>query len=183
MDRALPAQVREAAANVRLLILDVDGVLTDGRLCYGPEGELLKTFDAKDGMGLKLLMQEGIDIAIISARSAPALKVRLKELGIERSYLGRGDKLVALSELTSELDMDLPSVAYAGDDILDLPVLRKVGLSIAPADAHFKVRGEVKWVTKASGGRGAVREMTDGLLSARGRLDAVIEAHLAEKSR
>lgn len=174
---------QEAAAGVRLLILDVDGVLTDGRLCYGPEGETFKTFDAKDGMGLKLLMREGVEVAVISARSARALKTRLSELGVERAFLGRGDKLTALRELTSELSVSLEQVAYAGDDVLDLPVLRAVGLSISPADGHEMVRGEVAWVTESGGGRGAVREIADELLRARGRLSAAVEEHLAGISR
>lgn len=180
MDRTIPG--KDAAARVRLLVLDVDGVLTDGRLLYGPEGELIKAFDVKDGLGLKLLMREGIEVAIISARNAPALRRRLTELGVARLYLGRSDKESALGELLGELSMSPDEVAYCGDDVLDLPVLRRVGLSIAPADAHPKVQDEVGWITDRPGGRGAVREIADWLLEARGRLDAAVEELLESKA-
>ena len=169
------------AARIRLLVLDVDGVLTDGHLLYGPQGEQLKTFDAKDGLGLKLLMREGIEVAVISARSAPALRARLDELGIARTYLGRSDKERALDELLSELSLSASEVAYCGDDVLDLPVLRRVGLPIAPADAHPIVRDEVDWITDRPGGHGAVREIADWLLEARGRLSDAVEDLLRAK--
>ncbi|HJK91503.1 MAG TPA: HAD-IIIA family hydrolase [Polyangiaceae bacterium LLY-WYZ-15_(1-7)] len=178
----LPHTLRERAAATRLLILDVDGVLTDGRLHYGPDGEQLKVFHVKDGLGLRLLMDEGVEVAVISARRAPALERRLKELRVERAQLGRGDKLAALHELLGELEVDASEVAFMGDDVLDLPVMRAVGLGITPADGHPLVRAEADWVTLGEGGRGAVREVADALLDARGRLEGAVEDHLARRA-
>jgi len=177
------ASVTPAARALRLLALDVDGVLTDGRLRYGPDGETVKVFDVKDGLGIKLLQEEGIEVAVISARRAPALERRLSDLGVRHAHLGRGDKIHALGELQQTLGIAPEAMAFMGDDVLDLPVLRAVGLAIAPADAHFLVRDEAHWVTDAPGGRGAVREVADGLLAARGRLSAIVEEHLAARAK
>lgn len=171
----------EAARRVAVLGLDVDGVLTDGRLHYGPDGEVVKRFDVKDGMGIKLLQEAGITVAVISARRAAALERRLSDLGIEHALLGRGDKLRALEELQETLGVPAENMAFMGDDVLDLPALRAVGLSMAPRDAHRLVRSEVTWVTEAAGGRGAVREVADGLLEARGRLQELVDAHLVQR--
>lgn len=171
----LPAEIRERAAAVELLILDVDGVLTDGRLNYGADGELFKSFDAKDGLGLRLLMNEGVKVAVISARRSPPLVKRLADLKITHPYLGRDDKLKALDELLVEVNVPLEQVAFVGDDVLDLAVLRRVGLGITVADGHAMVREEAAWVTSAPGGHGAVREISDAILEARGRLQAAVE--------
>lgn len=172
----VPDAVRDRAASVSMLVLDVDGVLTDGTLYYGAEGELLKAFHVRDGLGLRLLMQEGLDVAVISARRAPVLEKRLADLRIEHAYLGRDDKLKAYQELTAATGHDAARIAFVGDDLLDLEVLRRVGLPIAVADAHRLIQREVAWITGAPGGRGAVREVCDGLLEARGRLEAACEA-------
>ena len=178
MTAPVPDQLRDRAASIRLLVLDVDGVLTDGRLYYGADGEALKSFDVKDGLGLRLLMNEGVGVAVISARGAPPLRARLAELSITHALLAREDKLSALTELLDVTGVALEEVAYVGDDIIDLPVLRVVGLPITVRDAHTLVRSEVAWVTSARGGRGAVREIADGLLAARGRLEASCNALL-----
>ena len=181
-----PASIAERARSLRLLALDVDGVLTDGRLRYGPNGEEVKVFHVKDGLGIKLVEEDGIEVAVISARKAPALERRLADLGVTHAYLGRGDKRRALDELRAATGIDATHMAFMGDDVLDLPVLRSVGLAIAPGDAHFLVRRELTtsdgWVTHAPGGWGAVREVTDGLLAARGRLDQVVEDHLESRN-
>jgi len=172
----LPLHVKERAAAVKLLVLDVDGVLTDGSLSYGPEGELTKTFHVRDGFGIRLLLQEGIEVAIISAKDSAPLRARLADLRIGRIFLGREDKLAAFAELLGQVGVDASDVAYVGDDILDLPVMRLVGLPITVCDGHPFVRAEATWVTEAAGGRGAVREVADGLLEARGRLRAACDS-------
>ncbi len=170
-----PAEIRARVAAVELLILDVDGVLTDGRLNYGADGELFKSFDAKDGLGLRLLMNEGVKVAVISARKSPPLVRRLADLKITHPYLGRDDKREALQELLAEVNVPLERVAFVGDDVLDLAVMRRVGLAITVADGHAMVREEAEWVTHAPGGHGAVREVADAILEARGRLRQAVE--------
>ncbi|HEY8428992.1 MAG TPA: HAD hydrolase family protein [Sandaracinaceae bacterium] len=173
---SLPDSARERAASVRALVLDVDGVLTDGTLFYGPDGEAMKSFSARDGLGVRLLRLEGIAVAVISAKRSSALLARLRDLDITNAYLGREDKLAALDELAAALSLSPTEMAYAGDDLVDLPVMAAVGLPIAVADAHPRVRARAAWVTEARGGHGAVREIAESLLEARGRLDAACEA-------
>jgi 3-deoxy-D-manno-octulosonate 8-phosphate phosphatase (KDO 8-P phosphatase) len=166
---------------VKLLVLDVDGVLTDGRLYYGAEGESTKAFDVKDGFGLRLVHTEGIATAAISAKRSRMLERRLADLKVSDACLGREDKRVALDELCARFGVTPDDVCFVGDDVLDLPVLRVVGLAATPADGHALVKREVSWVLSARGGRGAVREVCDALLDARGRLDAAVEALLASR--
>lgn len=177
---SLPHELRAQAARVRLLVLDADGVLTDGRLYYGADGEVVKAFHAHDGLGLRLLRNEGVQLAVISGRAAPALERRLRDLRIHHVLLGRDDKQAGLLECLSSAGVSAEEAAFMGDDVLDLPGMRAVGLSIAVADAHQRVRHEAHWVTLAGGGRGAVREVADALLEARGRLDAAVDELLRE---
>lgn len=170
----LPETVRARARQVRLLVLDVDGVLTDGGLIYGAEGESTKRFHVRDGLGLRLLREQGYAIAVISARGGPALERRLRELGIGLAALGTHDKLLALTRLSEQLGIGLAECAFVGDDLWDLPALRAVGFPVSVADGHPLVRREVSFVTEAGGGRGAVREVADLLLAASGRLDAAV---------
>lgn len=170
----MPDAVRARASNVRAVVLDVDGVLTDGTLVYGRHGEELKTFHVRDGLGIRMLRTAGIIVGVISARESAALEARLDDLHIEHTLLGRGDKRDALIELASKLHAQPSQIAYAGDDLLDLGALAIAGVSIAPADAHPHVRACVSWVTTLGGGRGAVREVADDLLEARGELARVI---------
>jgi len=165
--RISPRALVARAARIRLLILDVDGVLTDGRLWYGPEGEALKAFDVKDGHGI-VLVRELVQLAVISGRPGKASEVRLRELGFPHLVFGERDKLRGYASL-AHLGIPDEEVAYMGDDVNDLPLLRKVGLSAAPADARPEVRAEVHFVTRAPGGRGAVRELCDLILRAKGR--------------
>lgn len=178
----LPDDVRERAAAIRALVLDVDGVLTDGSLEYGADGETTKTFHVKDGLGIRLCARERIAVAVISAKTSAPLRRRLEDLRVPHAMLGREDKSEALDEVMGALGITEREVAFVGDDLLDLPILRRVGLAIAPADAHPLVLSEVAWVTRALGGRGAVREVCDGLLAARGRLRASCEDLLATRS-
>lgn len=163
----LPPAVREAAAHIRLLVLDVDGVMTDGRLHYGPEGEESKAFHVRDGLGIKLARRAGIEVAVISGRGGGAVEQRMKELGIRHVRLKQDDKQAALEEIASELRIGMNAVACMGDDLTDLPVMEPCALGIAVADAHHTVREAADWVTSLSGGRGAVREVCDMLVDVR----------------
>jgi 3-deoxy-D-manno-octulosonate 8-phosphate phosphatase (KDO 8-P phosphatase) len=176
----MTTQVPPGAADVRLLILDVDGVLNDGRLWYGPDGELVKPFHSRDGFGIRLLLREGVQVAILSARRSAPLERRLADLHIRHAVLGRDDKRTGLDMLLRATGVAPEEAASMGDDVLDLPVMRRVGLPIAVRDAHPLVRAEAAWVTQHPGGGGAVREVADALLEARGRLRAACEALLAE---
>ncbi len=170
--------VNSKLQDIRVLVLDVDGVLTDGRIHYGGAGEMIKSFNAKDGLGIKMLQFVGIGVAVITARKSDALARRMYDLGIEHFFPGRPDKTAAVDELTQQLGVTLNALAYVGDDVLDLPVLRRVGLSIAVADAHAVVRDAVSWVTQAKGGDGAVREVSDLLLGRERPLVQVYDEYL-----
>ena len=169
---------RAVASRIRALVLDVDGVLTDGRLHVGPHGEMLKTFNVKDGLGLKLLMAAGYHVAVITARESLMVRNRMEELGIEEVMMGRRDKKLALRTMMLRLDLTPDRVAYMGDDILDLPAMNMAGFSMAPADAHPLVRKRASWTASMPGGGGAVREACDELLSATCNLESFIEEYL-----
>ncbi|HVS76033.1 MAG TPA: HAD hydrolase family protein [Steroidobacteraceae bacterium] len=156
-----------AAAGVRLLVLDVDGVLTDGRLYYGARGEALKVFHVRDGLGLKLLAAAGVTVAVISGRRSGMTGRRCRELGIRHLLQGVEDKLAAFHRLRARLGLASGVCACVGDDIPDVPLMREVGLAFAVADAHPQARGAAHVVTSLPGGRGAVREVCDYLLDAR----------------
>lgn len=164
---------RERLARVRLLVLDVDGILTDGRLYYGADGEVLKAFHVHDGLGMRMLANRGVPVAVVSAKSSAPLVRRLTELNVEHR-LGREDKVTALDELLTDFELSADVVAYAGDDLIDLPVLRRVGLAITVPDARPEVIAAADWITRTRGGRGAVREITDAILESRGELQAAI---------
>jgi 3-deoxy-D-manno-octulosonate 8-phosphate phosphatase (KDO 8-P phosphatase) len=156
---------------IRLLALDVDGVLTDGRLTYNEHGECLKVFHVQDGLGMRLAQRWGIPVCIISARDSGALRQRLDDLGIEHRFLGCNDKLSALSTITQQLNLNFAEVAYFGDDLIDLPVLTQVGSPFTVPNAHPMVLERVNSVTQRTGGRGAVREVIDQLLAEQIGLD------------
>lgn len=177
----LPAELRGVAAAIELLVLDVDGVLTDGTLYYSAEGEVLKAFHVRDGLGIKLLRHQGVEVAVISGKSGAPLERRLEVLGIERAYLARENKRSALEDLVEQIGCDPARVAHVGDDLIDLPVFERVGLPIAVADAHPAARAAAAWVTETPGGRGAVREIADALLEARGSLRAAFDAYLSTR--
>jgi len=163
------------AARVRLCVLDVDGVLTDGTLSYTAEGESEKRFHVHDGLGIRLLRESGIEVAVVSGRSSPALERRLRDLCIRHVRLGEQDKRAAVEHLSQKLGIGLEEMCFAGDDALDLPAMRVVGLSIAVPNAHSRTLAAADWVTDKAGGAGAVREIADALLEARGALDAAYE--------
>ena len=158
-------ELRQRASAVRLVIFDVDGVFTDGRLVYTAEGEEIKVFHVRDGVGVKSLGRAGIELAVISGRSSDATALRMAELGVTRVFQGDHDKLPLFDALVSELGLEDAQVAFMGDDLPDLPVLRRVGLAACPADAHDDVKAVCHWRGTVAGGRGAVREFCDFLLS------------------
>jgi 3-deoxy-D-manno-octulosonate 8-phosphate phosphatase (KDO 8-P phosphatase) len=158
---------RRAAATIRLLVLDVDGVMTDGRLHFGPRGEAMKTFHVRDGLGIQQVREAGIEVAVISGRKSSMVTVRCRELGVRHVLQGEADKLAAFERLRMRLDMRPSACACVGDDAPDVPLMRKVGLAFAVADAHPDARNAAHIVTSLAGGQGAVREVCDYLLSSR----------------
>jgi 3-deoxy-D-manno-octulosonate 8-phosphate phosphatase (KDO 8-P phosphatase) len=164
---ATPRRRTDAAARVRLLVLDVDGVLTDGRLYYGPRGEALKLFHVRDGLGVKLLAAAGVNVAVISGRRSSMTARRCRELGVRHLLQGVEDKLAAFNMLRRHLGVSPGACACVGDDVPDVPLMREVGLSFAVADAHPQARSAAHVITRLPGGGGAVREVCDYLLEAR----------------
>ena len=158
----------EELARVHLLLMDVDGVLTDGGIIYGDDAGQIKIFNVKDGFGLRLAMEAGIKVGIVTGRKSNALYHRCRDLNIQHLFDGVQDKAAILPEIVDQTGVAGANTAYMGDDLPDLPLMRKVGLSIAVADAHEIVRQNADWITSAPGGRGAVREVCEGLLAARG---------------
>lgn len=161
------AQLLALAARVRLLVLDVDGVMTDGRLHYDAEGREFKSFNVRDGYGIRRIMDAGITVAVISGRPSRAAAGRMAELGIRHVLLGCDDKATALDQLLAATGLPADSAACIGDDAPDLPVMQRVALPIAVADCHPSVAGAAAWRTALPGGKGAVREVCDLLLAAR----------------
>lgn len=160
--------MRDKAAKVKLLLLDVDGVLTDGQIIYGSGSHELKAFDVKDGHGLKLLQRAGIEIGIITGRESEVVARRASELGVTYLYQGAKDKLVPYGEILQQSGLSDEEIAYVGDDLIDLPILCRVGFSATVSDAVDEVRERVDYVASRAGGRGAVREVCDFLLRAQG---------------
>ncbi|HEY7724957.1 MAG TPA: HAD hydrolase family protein [Anaeromyxobacteraceae bacterium] len=160
-----PRALLARAARLRLLLFDVDGVLTDGRLWYGPEGEAMKSFDVQDGHGI-VLLRDHLQLGVISGRPGKVSEVRLRELRFQHLVFAERDKLAGYARLA--LGIPDEEVGYMGDDLNDLPLLRRVGLSAAPADARPEVREAVHFVANAQGGRGAVRELCELVLRAKG---------------
>jgi 3-deoxy-D-manno-octulosonate 8-phosphate phosphatase (KDO 8-P phosphatase) len=156
-----------ALRGVRLLVLDVDGVLTDGRLLYGPKGEFLKAFHVRDGYGIKQVAQAGITVAIISGRKSAAVARRARDLGIRHVTQGANDKLAALRKLAKARGVSIEDCACVGDDTPDAPILEAAGLGIAVADAHPDALAAANLITTRPGGHGAVREVCDWLMAAR----------------
>jgi 3-deoxy-D-manno-octulosonate 8-phosphate phosphatase (KDO 8-P phosphatase) len=167
-------------AQVRLLVLDADGVLTDGRLVYGPDGETLKAFHSRDGLGLVLARTAGLKLAVLTGRNSEIVARRCRELRFDAIKLGRFDKLAALGEILMETGCTADEAAYIGDDVLDLPALHQVRLPVAVPCAPQEVRDRCRWVTHARGGEGAVREVVDLVLKSAGLYGAALK-RLLEK--
>jgi 3-deoxy-D-manno-octulosonate 8-phosphate phosphatase, YrbI family len=160
------------AAKIRLAVFDVDGTLTDGRLWYGEDGRETKVFHVHDGLGLKRLQANGVEVAIITARISHPVALRAEELGIAHLYQGQADKRGCLLELLDALKLGAEQAAFIGDDLPDLAPMRLAGLSVAVADAHPWVAEQAHWQTSRRGGRGAAREVSDMILLAQGKLEA-----------
>lgn len=170
--------ILDKAARIRLVIFDVDGVLTDGSLFLGDDGQEYKAFNSRDGHGMKMLQSNGVEIAIITGRSSQVVSHRMASLGIEHVYQGARDKAPAYVELRDKLGLNDAQVAYVGDDVVDLPVMRRVGLAIAVQDAHTLVKKHAHWQTPSRGGRGAARDVCELLLEAQGKLDDELRKYL-----
>lgn len=166
------------AKQVRLAAFDVDGVLTDGALYYTDAGEEFKAFNVQDGHGLKMLQESGVTIAIITSRSSKLVANRARNLGIEHLYQGVEDKLDAMNALLQRLGLSLDEAGYMGDDVIDLPLLRRCGFAASVPEAPALVRQHAHYVTRAGGGRGAVREFCEYVLHAQGTLDAALARYL-----
>jgi len=175
----MDAALRERASKIRMLVLDVDGVLTDGKLYFDHEGNELKAFNTRDGMGIKTLQRAGIEVAVITGRQSGAVTHRMAQLGIEHVYQGREDKLDVFLALLEATGLDAEQVCYAGDDWIDLPVLMRAGLAVSVADAEDFVRQQVHFITRRNGGDGAVREICNLILSAQQKEQTILDEILA----
>ena len=167
--------VIEKAKKIRLLVLDVDGVLTDGRLYFDASGTEMKAFSTRDGLGIKALQRCGIKVALITGRSSSIVARRADELAIEYVYQGCDDKRTAAQALLQKTGLNAGQMCYAGDDWVDLPVLTIAGLSVAPADADPLVRRNVNWVCPEKGGKGAVRSLCNLILAAQGQQEKLLQ--------
>ncbi|MFO8057392.1 MAG: HAD-IIIA family hydrolase [bacterium] len=166
-------QVKAKAAGIKLLLLDVDGVLTDGTVYVGPEGEALKAFNVRDGTGIKWLQRAGLEVGLLTGRQSSQVAVRARELKIEIVVQDAKQKLPAFRDILSGHGLAAEEVAFMGDDLLDLPVLRRAGLALAPADAEDRVKEEVDWISAKCGGQGAVREACELILKATGKWEEI----------
>ncbi|HJU26650.1 MAG TPA: HAD hydrolase family protein [Rhodanobacteraceae bacterium] len=167
----IPKDILARAAKIRLVAFDVDGTLTDGRLLYGEDGHELKAFHVQDGHGLKRLMTHGVDVALVSARISHVVALRAEEVGIDHVYQGQFDKRACLEDLLHGAELSSEQAAFVGDDLTDLAPMRAAGFAVAVANAHPWVIERAHWRTKLEGGRGAVREVCDLILLARGKVE------------
>ena len=165
----------EKLRNIRLLLLDVDGVMTDGKIIYTDQGAEIKEFHVRDGLGIRMLILAGVEVGIVTGRNSPALKHRCSNLGISIVFDGVREKAVVLDEIVRSKAVSPDQIAFMGDDLPDLPLMRRVGFCIAVRDAHPSVTGEAHMVTTANGGYGAVREVCDAILKAQGLWEKALE--------
>jgi 3-deoxy-D-manno-octulosonate 8-phosphate phosphatase (KDO 8-P phosphatase) len=179
MGGAITAKLRARAARVKLLVLDVDGVLTDGRIIMDHEGREIKAFDVRDGHGIKLLREAGIEVAMLTGRSSPVVQRRADDLGIPPSWVRQGvtDKVRAYQEIAREVGIGDEETCFVGDDLVDIPLLKRVGIPIVVADGAQEAKQCARYVTQAPGGRGAVREVCDLLLQAQGKWESVLRRY------
>ena len=170
--------ILERAKQIRLVVFDVDGVLTDGSLYLGDDGQEYKACNSRDGHGMTMLQQTGVMLAVITGRTSEVVRIRMESLGIKYVYQGRRDKMPAFEELKKATGLSDDQVAYVGDDVVDLPIMRRVGFSIAVADAHPLVQRHAHWQTRSPGGRGAGRDVCELIMEAQGHLGAMMERYL-----
>lgn len=173
-----PADTSVIAATIKLVVFDVDGVMTDGRLYFTSKGDEIKAFNVKDGLGIKWLQDNGIQTAIITGRTSDLVNKRATDLGINHIQQGREDKVVALKELLATIDISPEEVAYMGDDLPDLSAIRFVGLGATVADALPIIAEHSQWQSQCNGGEGAVRELCEFILSCQNKLDAIHKGYL-----
>jgi 3-deoxy-D-manno-octulosonate 8-phosphate phosphatase (KDO 8-P phosphatase) len=171
--------LKERAASIQMLVLDVDGVLTDGRLYFDNAGNEMKAFNTRDGLGMKVLQKSGIEVAIITGRTSKIVARRMDQLGIKHVYQGCEDKLTAFTHLMEITGLQADQICFAGDDWIDLPVLTRVGLAMTVADADEYVKDHVHCITQRKGGEGAVREICNLLLSAQEKDHIILNEFLA----
>jgi 3-deoxy-D-manno-octulosonate 8-phosphate phosphatase (KDO 8-P phosphatase) len=169
---------KDKAIAIKLLIVDIDGVLTDGGLHFDNEGNEYKTFNSLDGHGLRMLLDNGIEVAVITGRNSNIVNHRMGDLGVKHIYQGFRDKRPAFEQLLKDTGFEPAQVAYVGDDLPDLAVMTRVGFAIAVKNAHEFVRQHCDWVTSAQGGKGAIREVTDYILRAQSLLDSSQASYL-----
>ncbi|MCW8928108.1 MAG: 3-deoxy-manno-octulosonate-8-phosphatase KdsC [Gammaproteobacteria bacterium] len=170
--------IMQRAADTRLVIFDVDGVLTDGSLFLGDDGQEYKAFNSRDGHGMKMLQASGVEIGIITGRTSQVVKLRMDSLGIRHLYQGQQEKLPAFQELLHTLSLSPEQVAYVGDDVVDLPILIRAGLAIAVQDAHPLVKQHSHWTTPSRGGRAAARDVCELIMQAQGTLERQLNSYL-----
>jgi 3-deoxy-D-manno-octulosonate 8-phosphate phosphatase (KDO 8-P phosphatase) len=171
--------ILEKAKKIKLVIFDIDGVLTTGALFIGDDGQEYKAFNSKDGHGLRMLQDGGVEVAIITGRTSNVVEHRAKDLGITRIYQGKREKLPAYESLIKEMKLNHEEVAYVGDDVVDLPVMSKVGLAICVQDGHTFVKQHAHWVTECNGGCGAGREVCEMILQAKGKLQDMLQSYIS----
>jgi 3-deoxy-D-manno-octulosonate 8-phosphate phosphatase (KDO 8-P phosphatase) len=175
--RLSPDELHARAARIRLAAFDVDGTLTDGRLWFDGDGRESKAYHIHDGLGLKLLQDQGIAVAFVTARESPSARARARDLGIEHVHTAVKDKRACLEALAGKLGLAMDEVAFMGDDLADLGAFAHVGLAVAPANAHAWLDGHVHWTTAARGGEGAARAFCDLLLDSRGVREALMQRY------
>jgi 3-deoxy-D-manno-octulosonate 8-phosphate phosphatase (KDO 8-P phosphatase) len=177
-EQTMQPEILQRAEKIRLVIFDVDGVLTDGSLFLGDDGQEYKAFNSLDGHGMSMLQQTGVTIGIITGRESNLVRIRMQSLGIGHVYQGRRDKLPAYRELREHLGLKDEEIAYVGDDVVDLPVMIRVGLAIAVGNAHPLTKQHAHWVTEASGGHGAARAVCELLMEAQQTLEPMFKSYL-----
>ncbi len=170
--------ILEKAKKIRLVVFDVDGVLTDGSLFLGDDGQEYKAFNSLDGHGMKMLQRSGVQIGIITGRTSKVVSTRMDSLDIRHVYQGQLEKLPAYDTLKKDLGLEDDQIAYVGDDVVDLPIMRQVGLAIAVQDAHRLVRQHAHWQTPSDGGRGAARDVCELVMEAQGTLEPALQGYL-----
>ena len=173
--KSIPADLKNRIRKIRMLLFDVDGVLTEGGIILGTEGQELKIFNVQDGMGITLARMGGLKVGIITGRKSEAVATRAKELHFDVLYQGEEDKLTAYKRIMESYDLDDKEICYMGDDLLDLRILKKAGVAASPANARDEVQKVSEIVTMASGGRGAVRELVELVLRIQGKWDKLLK--------